>query len=124
MNITDTYTVFKREDSDIICGRGLTAVEAMDAILTDDQGFYEIRSEMALQGERAILWAGDASTSRVLKRIPACSSYAADEAAAEDEIAKKVIENVSERHWLSPLDCQNDEDFDLMLSCASDQNGE
>lgn len=85
------YTVIDQHSGDVI-DSSLTALEAMEVILTDDGHEWEIRPEADGHGYR--LWASAYSrNSTAYSGLTQSVVYSllTDEAAAEQEIAAKVI---------------------------------
>lgn len=114
---TTTYTVFDANDTST-AERGLTAVEAMDRILTDDGYEYEIRPEEDGIGFR--LWHSRSSRNSTGPRgmvKTVAFSLAADRAAAEQEIALKVIY----AGWPRLPEAMTDASFDAMMAEGEDR---
>lgn len=105
-----TYTVFNTQDSSIIYGRGLTAVDAMDIMLSDDGYRWEIRHE---DGCYHLYHSdGSANSTRGAAHMveTVIFSVSDDKNAAENEIAEKVIA----AGWSRLPTAMTDEDFAAM----------
>lgn len=106
-----TYTVTDLNGN--VLDSGLTAVEAMDVILTADGHEYEIRHEADGEGYR--LWTSThsrTSTAYSGLRQSVVYSLAADEATAEQEIAAKVLA----ARWPRKPEATTDERHAAMLA--------
>ena len=121
------YTVFDANDASNIFGRGLTAVEAMEVILTDDGYRFEIRKSVFLT---SVCWDlyrsdGSANSTRGARDMVKTFvfSFIEDEAQAEQEIAKRVIEERSiEDSWRGLPCVMTDTAFDeVMAEIAADE---
>ena len=90
--MTTTYTVFNPQDSDEH-ESGLTALEAMDRILTDDGFRYEIRPGADGRGWRLWHSDGSANSTRGARHFVATVAFSVREAEIEatEEIAATVI---------------------------------
>lgn len=109
-----TYTVFTNESATEIVGRGLTAEQAMDELLSHDGYAWEIRREADGDGWR--LWHSDGSaySTRGARHMVATVAFslADDKADAAREIAERVIA----AGWRGLPDCMTDEDYDAMMA--------
>lgn len=107
-----TYTVYRAEDSSDN-EAGLTAVEAMDRIMSHDGYEYDIRP---MDGGGWALWHSDGSRNstrgarHMVKTV--AFSLAADRAAAEQEIAECVIK----ARWPRLPEAMPDADFSAMMA--------
>lgn len=121
---TNTYTV-TRKDGDVIA-RGLSAYEAMDAILSYDGYRWEVRAEKASDGETLFgLYTSSQSDA-------ACGYYEMDTAyigawaksgsEAMSIIAQKVIHRC--RNWRDSPDCCTDAEYDAMLARTREELGD
>lgn len=119
-----TYTVFDSSDFNRIYGRGLTAVQAMNEILTYDGYRYEIRKSEFRGSVCWDLWHSDGSAAstrgarHMVKTV--IFSLIEDEAHARQEIAEAVIV----AGWNGLPEVMNDEDFKAMLAEITGQDEE
>ena len=116
--MTTLYTV-TNHNGDVI-DSGMTAVEAMSVILTDDGHQYEIRSEADGEGFR--LWISTYSRNSTAwngLRQSVVYSLEMDEATAEQDIAEKVIA----AHWPRKPEAVTDEAHAAMMAeLAADED--
>ena len=119
-----TYTVFDANESNNIYGRGLTAEQAMDEILTYDGYRYEIQKS-DFQG--SVCWDLYHSDGSVASTRGACHmvktvifSLIEDEVQATREIAERVIA----AGWSRVPDVMTDEAFDAMLAEIAEDEAE
>lgn len=106
-----TYTVTDQNSGDVI-DSGLSVIEAMDAILTDDGHEYEVRP--AADGHGFELWTSLHSRNstlggRLIKSV--VFSLADDREQATHEIAESVIS----RQWPRKPVAMTDEAHDTMM---------
>jgi hypothetical protein len=119
-----TYTVFDGNESSKIYGRGLTAEEAMNEILTYDGYRYEIVTSK-FQG--SVCWDlyhsvdSEASTRGARDFVKTgIFSFIEDEARATHQIAERVIM----AGWSRVPDVMTDEAFDDMLAEVARDNAD
>lgn len=107
-----TYTVYRPDDSSD-AETGLTAIDAMDRILSHDGFAYEVRP---MDGGGFALWHSDGSANsprgarHMVKTV--AFSLATNRATAEQEIAERVIK----ARWPRLPEAMPDADFAAMMA--------
>jgi len=114
-----TFTVYNPEDSSQVEGRGLTAEQAAEAILTYDGYAYEVRE---VDGVWQLFTSdGSANSPRGARHLCGTTIFAAADGAgaAWTAIAAKVLRE--SHNWRHGLVAASDADFDAMI--AEEANG-
>lgn len=114
--MTTTYTVYSPA-SGIVYGRGLTATQAAQEILSWDSNDYDLRYadgayDLFVTRRWRAAFGGDGGYVQAWSGKRLIRSRAATEAAAWEEVAKLVIEADWDRHPIAATDA----DYDAMMA--------